>query len=580
MPAKRSSARGWTGPHGRRQLTFLERAVRRSRIAYFSMEIALRPEIHTYSGGLGVLAGDTARTAADLDLPMVFVTPVSRSGYVRQEIAESGAQLSNPNPWSPEDFAEPLPHMAAVRIEGRSVWVRPWLYALECPLGHSVPVLLLDTDLQENAPEDRRITDVLYGGDDAYRLKQEIVLGIGGQLILRALGFRIEKFHLNEGHAALLTLPLLRETRRDGDPSSSTGPYDTAAVRDRCVFTTHTPVEAGFDRFDYELVHDILGEYLEPEMLKALAGQTRLNMTQLALNLCGYVNGVARRHAETTRKMFPGYEISSITNGVHVHTWTHRAFAELHASRYPNWAHEPETLAFADQLDDAVVWNAHQRAKADLISLVAATGAQLREDLPLIGYARRMTAYKRPELLFSDIERLTAIARKHPFQLVLAGLAHPRDVGGGKAIAAIRDHIERLRGIADVVFLPGYDMKLSAALVAGCDVWLNTPLPPLEASGTSGMKAALNGVLNLSVLDGWWLEGCVDGVTGWSIEGTPPGTGDATALYAKLEDEVLPLYSGDRARWIWMMKQSISKLGPLFSSHRMMRRYVTEAYAR
>lgn len=563
-------------------MTFLERAVRRSRIAYFSMEIALRPEIHTYSGGLGVLAGDTARTAADLDLPMVFVTLVSRSGYVRQEIAESGAQLSNPNPWSPEDFAEPLPHMAAVRIEGRSVWIRPWLYALECPLGHSVPVLLLDTDLQENAPDDRHITDVLYGGGDAYRLKQEIVLGIGGQSVLRALGFRIEKFHLNEGHAALLTLPLLRETRQeDGDPSSPTGQYDTTVVRDRCVFTTHTPVDAGFDRFDYDLVRETLGDYLELEVLKALAGQTRLNMTELALNLSGYVNGVARRHAETTRKMFPGYQISSITNGVHVHTWTHRAFAELHASRYPNWAHEPETLAFADQLDDAAVWNAHQRAKADLLSLVAAdTGAQLREELPLIGYARRMTAYKRPELLFTDIERLAAIARKHPFQLVLAGLAHPRDEGGAKAIAAFRGHIERLRGIADVVFVPGYDMRLSAALVAGCDIWLNTPLPPLEASGTSGMKAALNGVLNLSVLDGWWLEGCVDGVTGWSIEGTPPGTGDATALYAKLEDEILPLFSRDRARWIWMMKQSISKLGPLFSSHRMMRRYVTEAYAR
>ena len=563
-------------------MKLFERSVRRARIAYFSMEIALRPEVHTYSGGLGVLAGDTARSAADLDLPMVFVALLSRQGYVHQEITPSGEQASGSNPWSPADWTEPLPNMVAVRIEGRDVWIRPWLYSLECPLGHAIPVLLLDTDLQENAPEDRRITDVLYGGDDAYRLKQEIVLGIGGHLILQALGFAIEKFHLNEGHAALLTLPLLRETRRDdGDASSSERQYDTAAVRDRCVFTTHTPVDAGFDRFDYDLVQRILGDYVEPDVLKALGGPKQLNMTQLALNLSGYVNGVARRHAETARKMFPGYEISSITNGVHVHTWTHRAFAELHASRYLNWAHEPATLAFADQFEDASVWNAHQNAKTELLTLIAAaTGTQLRDDLPLIGYARRMTAYKRPGLIFSDIERLIAIAQDHPFQIVLAGLAHPKDEGGAKAIADFRRHIERLEGIVETVFLPGYDMRLSAALVAGCDIWLNTPLAPLEASGTSGMKAALNGVLNLSVLDGWWLEGCVDGVTGWSIEGTPPGSGDGPALYAKLEDVVLPLYHRDRPKWIWMMKQAISKIGPSFNSHRMMQRYVTEAYLR
>lgn len=563
-------------------MNFFERSVRRARIAYFSMEIALRPQVHTYSGGLGVLAGDTARTAADLDLPMVFVTLLSKLGYVHQEISFDGAQANRPDPWSPADWAEPLPNMVAVRIAGRDVWIRPWLYRVECPLGHAIPVLLLDTDLQENEPADRRITDVLYGGDDAYRLKQEIVLGIGGQLILRALGFEIEKFHLNEGHAALLTLSLLREAAlRDGDQSSSSLRYDTGAVRRRCVFTTHTPVDAGFDRFDYDLVRDTLGDYVELETLKALAGPARLNMTQLALNLSGYVNGVARRHAETARKMFPGYEISSITNGVHVHTWTHRAFADLHASRYPNWAHEPEMLAFADQMDDASVWTAHQSAKAELIAhIAAASGTHLRDDRPLIGYARRMTAYKRPELIFSDVERLIAIAGEHPFQLVLAGLAHPHDKGGAEAIAAFHRHIRRLDGIVEVVFLPGYDMQLSAALVAGCDIWLNTPLPPLEASGTSGMKAALNGVLNLSVLDGWWLEGCVDGVTGWSIEGSPPGSGDGPALYAKLEDVVLPLYYRDRTRWVWMMKQAISKIAPLFNSHRMMSRYVTEAYAR
>lgn len=501
----------------------LDRAIRRVHIAYFSMEIALRPEIHTYSGGLGVLAGDTARSAADLDLPMVFVTLISRQGYVRQLIGADHAQIGHPDPWSPEDWAEPLPHMVAVAIEGRLVWVLPWLYTLTCPLGHVAPVLLLDTDLEQNSAEDRRITDRLYGGDEAYRLKQEIVLGIGGQNLLGALGFNIGKYHLNEGHAALLTLPLLRETQRSDLPSpASNDLYDVAAVRDRCVFTTHTPVESGFDKFNYDLVRRVLGEYVPLDALKALAGPDRLNMTRLALNLSGYVNGVARRHAETTRTLFPGYAIASITNGVHVHRWTHAEIATLHESMSPNWGHGPEVLAFAVTLEDEVLWEAHQRAKTALVARVAeTTGQQFRVDVPLVGYARRMTAYKRPELLFSDIERLKEVARKQPFQIVLAGLAHPSDRGGQDAIQAIGAHVAALDGAIPAAFLPGYNLDLAAALVAGCDIWLNTPLPPLEASGTSGMKAALNGALNLSVLDGWWVEGCVEGVTGWSIDHDP-----------------------------------------------------------
>lgn len=564
-------------------LDFFYRSIRRARFAYFSMEIALRTEMHTYSGGLGVLAGDSARSAADLDLPMVFVTLASRGGYVRQELDDRHRQVSRPDPWRLQDFATPLPQMVAVSIEGRSVWVRPWLYALQCPLGHVIPVLLLDTDLEQNTIDDRRITDALYGGDQAYRLKQEIVLGIGGQTVLRALGFSIEKYHMNEGHAALLTLPLLQATRQfDGDRmSDSTGGYDISAVRERCVFTTHTPVEAGFDKFDYELVQRVLGDYIEHDVMTRLAGADKLNMTRLALNLSSYVNGVARRHAETTRDLFPGYTIASITNGVHVHRWTHTAIAKLFEQQFSNWAHEPEVLAFADQLDDAALWAAHQEAKAELLTLIAgATGKQMRPDLPLIGYARRMTAYKRPELIFSDIARLREIAKGQPFQIVLAGLAHPSDAGGQDAIRALGSHIDALEGAVPAAFVPGYNLDIAGALVAGCDVWLNTPLPPLEASGTSGMKAGLNGALNLSVLDGWWVEGCVDGVTGWSIPSIGAEASDAGALYDKLRDVVLPLFHGDRGRWIWMMKQAISKIGPSFNSHRMMRRYVTEAYMR
>ena len=558
--------------------------VQRTSIAYFSMEIALRPEIHTYSGGLGVLAGDTARSCADLELPVVFVTLASRAGYLRQEIAVDGSQVGHDDPWNPAEWAAPLDAMIAVQIEGRSVWIRPWLYVVTCPIGHQIPVLLLDTDLDQNAPEDRRITDRLYGGDDVYRLKQEIVLGIGGVRLLQALGFSIATYHLNEGHAAFLTLELLRRRRRDR-PGSNGLAHEADHVRDMCVFTTHTPVEAGHDRFSYEDIKQILGSDFVPlDEIKPLAGEDRLNMTRLALNLSGYVNGVARRHAETTQQMFPGYTIAAITNGVHAPTWAHPAFAQLYQKILPNWGHEPEVLVWADQLRDEDVWAAHQAAKRNLLKEVERrTGVAMDPEVPLIGFARRMTGYKRPDLLFADMQRLRAINARFPFQVVMAGKAHPRDTQGQHMIRDIHDRMRQLAPDIRMTFLPNYDMKLAQTLVAGADVWLNTPLPPLEASGTSGMKAALNGVLNLSVLDGWWIEACADGVTGWSIGQRGASEGavrHGTELYDKLEGQVLPLYYRDRARWIGMMKQGISKIASYFNSQRMMRRYTTEAYVR
>jgi glycogen phosphorylase len=289
-------------------------------------------------------------------------------------------------------------------------------------------------------------------------------------------------------------------------------------VRLRCVFTTHTPVEAAQDRFPYDLVARVLGDYIEIAELKKLAGADALNMTQLALNLSGYINGVARRHAETTHRLFPGYHVRAVTNGVHPQTWTHAVFARLYQAEFPQWLHEPEALSAADQLADDAVWSAHQQAKRDLLALIKArSGLDMRPEVPLIGFARRMTGYKRPDLLFTDIERLTALARQHPFQLVFAGKAHPRDEPGKRLIEHLNQHIRQLSNVIPMAFLPDYDMAIAAALVAGADIWLNTPLPPLEASGTSGMKAAFNGLLNLSVLDGWWVEACIEGVTGWAI---------------------------------------------------------------
>lgn len=555
----------------------------RAHIAYFSMEIALKSEIHTYSGGLGVLAGDTVRSCADLELPVVFVTLASRAGYFRQEIDGRGSQIEHPDWWEPERWCTPLNAMVAVDIEDRPVWVRPWLYIHTCPLAYDIPVLLLDTDLEQNSSEDRSLTHSLYGGDDEYRLKQEIILGIGGTRLLRALGFEIRTYHLNEGHAALLTLELLNQARRPSTgQGSSDGAYEIGHVRDACVFTTHTPVEAGHDRFAYELFERFLPGFIAHDTLKRLAGADRLNMTRLALNLSGYINGVARRHAQTTEKMFPGYRVRAVTNGVHVGTWAHDAFARLYDTNFASWQHEPEILVRALQLPDDDIWRCHQAAKANLIAFVReAKGVPLDPDLPVIGFARRMTGYKRPLLLFSDIERLRDIAARHPFQVVMAGKAHPKDFEGKEAIRKLHEVVGMLAGQITCVYLPDYNLDVAKILVAGCDVWLNTPQPPMEASGTSGMKAAINGVLNLSTLDGWWVEAHIEGATGWSI-GDDGGSheDDATELLEKLSGTVLPLFYDDPARWRAMMKQSIGNIAYYFNSQRMMRRYASEAYLR
>jgi len=552
-------------------------------IAYLSMEIALEPAIPTYSGGLGVLAGDTVRSAADLELPMVFVTLASREGYLRQTIGPDGGQIDAPDPWNLAEHVTLLDAAVAVRIEERPVWILPWLYLHQCPHGGCTPVILLDTRLDVNHPEDRGITDRLYGEGEELRLKQEIVLGIGGERILRALGFEIKTWHLNEGHAALLSLSLLRRHPL-GKDSPVNGPlrYDVDPVRESCVFTTHTPVEAGHDRFSYDLVTRMLGDFFEIDQLKRLAGEDALNMTRLALNLSGWVNGVAARHAETAQRMFPGYHIHAVTNGVHVPTWTHPAFASLFQTVAPEWAHDPGTLRGADHLPAEAVWEAHMQAKRELLEEVAQRcGATLDPNLPLIAFARRMTGYKRADLLFTDLDQLRAIAREFPFQVLLAGKAHPRDEGGKALIRQVHAHARALADTLPVVFVPNYEMGLAKKMVSGADVWLNTPLPPMEASGTSGMKAALNGVPHLSVLDGWWAEACEEGANGWAIgsEDTPASQ-HANELYDKLFHTVLPLWHRDRGAWITLMKDVISRTGSRFHSQRMMRRYAAEAYLR
>ncbi len=560
-------------------------------IAYFSMEIGVKNDIPTYSGGLGILAGDTIKSAADLKLPLVAVTLISRKGYFSQELDSMGWQHEKPVDWEPAKHLTLLPEKVTVQIEGRNVQVQAWVYKYVSPTGGTVPILFLDTGLPENTPEDRGITDYLYGGDTAYRIKQEVVLGMGGVRMLQALEFHIKKYHMNEGHASFLALELLLRFKRDIESVwDERSVWDVVRVRDLCVFTTHTPVEAGHDKFPYTLVKQVLGEVIPFDVLRDLAGKDTLNMTLLALNLSRYVNGVAKKHGEVSQHLFPGYQINAITNGVHTYTWVCEDMAKLYDKYIPGWANEPELFVRSGNIPELELWEAHREAKRKLLDLVQrTTGAVMDLNVLTLGFARRATAYKRPHLLFHDFERLQRIGGDGKLQIIYAGKAHPHDDPGKKLIQGIHEYGARLKGRISIVFLPGYNMDIALRLVSGVDVWLNTPLRPLEASGTSGMKAAHNGVMNFSVLDGWWIEGHIEGFTGWSIGNQSPDAKDASAidaedakdLYDKLENIIIPkYYDADKAPWSRMMKSAISKNAYYFNSHRMMRRYVTEAYIR
>ena len=561
-----------------------EEAKEHRRMAYFSMEVAVGASMPTYSGGLGVLAGDTLKSYADLRVPVVGVTLLFRKGYFNQKFDQWGAQEEGPVEWNPAHFMQPLSAVVQVEIEQRVVSVRAWQYNIVGSSGYIVPLLLLDTDIEGNSDNDRALTDSLYGGDQRYRLAQEILLGIGGVRLLRALGYSgIEKFHLNEGHASLLVLELLHEQKE-----AQTVEWDFDKVRNQCVFTTHTPVPAGHDQFGYELVGRVLGEFVPFEVLRMLGGEERLNMTLLALNLSRYVNGVAKRHEEVSREMFPGYLINHITNGVHSRTWTCDSFKTLYDRYIPGWDNDPAMLRKAFSLPKDEVWAAHSEAKARLLAAVKErTEVALSADALTIGFARRATQYKRADLVFSDVQRLLEIVRRgYPLQFVFAGKAHPRDDGGKELIRRIVAVARQTSNQIPIVYLENYDLDLAKLIVSGADLWLNTPQRPLEASGTSGMKAAHNGVPSFSTLDGWWIEGCLEGQTGWAIGGQEAGTAngdsvnrrDAEDLYQKLENVIAPLFYQQRQRWLDVMRQAIALNASYFNTHRMAQQYVTNAY--
>ena len=579
------------------------------------MEIALENAMPSYSGGLGVLAGDTIRAAADIRLPMVAVSLLYRNGYFHQRLSDDGAQVEEPVEWNVERFLVEEAPRVSVTLEDRRVELRAWRYTVIGVRGYEVPVYFLDADLPENDPRDRELTGSLYGGDPYYRLSQEVLLGIGGVRMLRALGHtELMRYHMNEGHAALLTIELLDEECQQAGRSSIKGD-DIEKVRSKCVFTTHTPVPAGHDKFPVEyltrlfpdqnrlfdqndessvdLIKSILQvEQSYPDLQEAAKRGASLNMTYLALGLSNYVNGVAKLHGVVSRKMFPNVPIEAITNGVHAATWASPSFRDLFDRHIPSWREDNYSLRGALGLPPEEVWAAHLLAKHDLLEAVRKkTGLKLDPEAFTIGFARRATGYKRADLILNDLDRLRQIAKNvGAFQIVFAGKAHPKDAGGKEIIKRIFKAKRALKKAVPIVFLDDYDLDLGGKLTAGGDLWLNTPQYPLEASGTSGMKAALNAVPSLSILDGWWVEGHIEGVTGWSI-GEPhrsdpaPDTAtnnaaDAESLYSKLENVILPLFYEDRSRYLSVMQHAIAINGSFFNTQRMVQQYITDAYLR
>jgi starch phosphorylase len=550
-------------------------------VAYFSMEIAINPAMPTYSGGLGVLAGDTLRSTADLGVPLVAFSLVHRKGYFQQHLSATGMQSEDIQPWNPADFCTEEKARVTVSVEDRIVTIRCWRYDMVGRYGHVVPIYLLDTDLEENTGWDRGLTDHLYGGDTNYRLQQEIVLGMGGVRMVHALGHRVNVYHMNEGHAALLTLGLL-ERQLGGGPLGAATETDMEQVRKRCVFTTHTPVPAGHDRFSTEQAIRILGGDRTARLERlGCFRDGMLNMTLLALRFSRYANGVAMQHAKVSREMFPEFAIDSITNGVHAPTWVSEPFQKILDANLSSWRRDTLYLRNAIDLADETILGAHASNKAALLTEVAVrTGLTLNPKVLTLGFARRVATYKRATLLFTDPERLAEIAKAAGgLQILYAGKAHPQDEPGKALIQQVIEDAAKLSNESlRIVYLENYDWNLGAMLTAGVDVWINTPRRPYEASGTSGMKAALNGVPSLSILDGWWIEGCIEGFTGWAIEDGANDAEEANSLYQKLETAVVPLYLAEPAKWARLMRNTLAFNGSYFNTNRMARQYARNAY--
>lgn len=575
------------------ELTDLVSTAKVPTVAYFSPEFGVAAEVPQYSGGLGVLAGDHLKSASDLSLPLVGIGLLYRRGFFRQELND-GRQRERYEVVDPSSIgAEDTGHLIEVPIGGSDVVVRVWRQLIG-----SIQLLLLDTDVESNSDRDRQITDRLYSGDRRHRLEQELVLGVGGVRALRSLGISPDVFHLNEGHACFLLLELLAQQVENGSPIDQS----IEAVRSCTLFTTHTPVPAGIDRFDREIIAPELDRWSERlgvnrENLLAWAtlptdegapGRKPFNTAALAIELCGHANGVSQLHADVSRDLFASLPrasaITGITNGVHARTWVHPPLAELYDRELgPGWDHgRPEAWSRVEGIDGEAFVQAQSTGCSDLADLVAAkTGIKLDSDRCIVGFARRFATYKRAALLLRDRDGLQT-SLEAGAQFVFAGKAHPADDEGKAVLAEIAAFADSDESRGQFVLLPDYDMSVARTMYAGCNVWLNNPVQPREACGTSGEKSALNGGLNCSILDGWWADWYLPG-TGWTIP-TSDATdvvarddGESIAIHQLLTEDVLPLFQRPDDWW-GMVQAMLCHLGPLVTATRMVDEYDRRFY--
>jgi len=547
------------------------------KIGYFSMEVGIKNEIPTYSGGLGILAGDSAKAAADLGIDMSVFTLLYNKGNYEQALTKDGWQTERDVIWKPEEHLEKLNETVQIELEGKPVYLNIWEYDVIGKKG-TVPVYFLDSNNEKNPDYIRRITDHIYTPDVHTRIFQEAILGIGGLRASQALGLDLQINHLNEGHSAFIIPERINQGNKLED------------IIETSVTTTHTPVDAGLERFDYGLVNLLLPGFL-PSNITKLAGEDCLNMSYLAINASGYVNAVSKKHAEVSKKLFKR-DIDYITNGVHSETWTSTSFKKLLDKYCDGWRTDYKMIEKAETIPLEEIWNAHMTEKKVMIDFIKEnTGVEFDPDILTLGFARRAATYKRVDLLFYNIERLRKIGIKQ-LQADIAGKAHPADIPAKESIKGVFRYKDKLGNDIGIVYVPNHDITSGKVFVAGNDIGLNNPLRPCEASGTSGQKYAKNANPHFSTLDGWWCEGHQEGKTGWSIGddfdygiiGTDSNEAcqirqkDANSLYDKLENVIIPMFYNNRNEFIKVMRSSLAINGSYFSADRMMREYAKKAY--
>ena len=533
-------------------------------IVYLTAEIGLKSDLHTYSGGLGVLAGDHVKSAADAGIDLVAVTLLYRQGYSEQHLDDNGIQTESYRDIDPAQHLVDTGVEITLPLDGTKIQSRLWKMVVEGVNGSTVDVIFLDTRHPENPEQFVNLGERLYGGDDSTRIRQEYLLGVGGIHALDALGIEVGGLHLNEGHCTFAALEMLNRG------------WSREELKQKTLFTTHTPVPAGHDRFTWPAVEEVLGDLLPDDVREIANSGDTCSMSHLGIGLCGSTNAVSKLNAEVASEMFHGTRIHPITNGIHHITWTSTATANLFDEQIQDWRSNPERLREASGIPADALTMAREKNRSYLRQMVEErTGVILDPGRLTIGFARRFATYKRANLVFSDLERLRAIGAGR-IQFVFSGKAHPRDEGGKALIRQIFEGAQELRDEIPVVFLQDYSMEIGRAMTGGVDVWLNNPIRPMEASGTSGMKAAMNGVPNLSILDGWWPEACIHGVNGWAIgnsEGERDDERDAKDLYRILEQDVLPVWENNRDRWIRIMLASmVASAG--FTGARMIQDYI------